>query len=287
MGLTPEQIEACVLLVAWLSVNLILNMLCKWELSPEEKGGLGLSFPFFQSALDQVITLLVVGVFLKCKPEHNTLSWAQFMEFKLRLLLFSVLGCTCIVMNNASLITVGLSVNQLLKCTSPLPVMLLSFIILQTKYAYKEIACVTLIVASAILAVPMGEWKSSTAGILMIFGSVLTAAVRNVLAALLMTNAREKGLTPFVLVFYNAAYSVLPLICLWLGIERRKSLEFVADNPGYYVSVMAGISLLATMYNFLSFAVRPRPLAPSSPLCQRLLSGIASRPCRRPRRPPL
>lgn len=260
MGLTPEQIEACVLLVAWLSMNLLLNMLCKWELSPEEKGGLGLSYPFLQSSLDQFITLFIVGVFFKLKPEQNTLSWAQFNEFKVRLFLFAVLGCTCIVTNNASLITVGLSVNQLLKCTSPLPVMLLSFVLLNRKYEYKEIACVTLIVASAILAVPMGEWGSSTTGILLIFGSVLTAAVRNVLAALLMTNAREKGLTPMVLVFYNAAYSLVPLLCFWLGLERRASLAFVADNPGYYVSIMAGISLLATTYNFLSFAVRLSPL---------------------------
>lgn len=132
--------------------------------------------------------------------------------------------------------------------------MLLSFVLLQTKYEYKEIACVTLMVASAILAVPMGEWGSSTAGILLIFVSVLTAAVRNVLAALLMTNAREKGLTPLVLVFYNAAYSLLPLLCIWLGLERRASLAFVADRPGFYVSIMAGIALLATMYNFLSLA---------------------------------
>ena len=51
---TREVMVACLVLSAWMVLNLGLNFFNKYVLSPESKGGLGFTFPIFFSTFHMV-----------------------------------------------------------------------------------------------------------------------------------------------------------------------------------------------------------------------------------------
>jgi len=253
-ALTADEAYGVGLLVAWLGMNIVLNFLSKWENTPKESGGFGQSFPWLQAVSDQTIALITVVVIFRVRPEQNLVTRAQFMMYRGRLFLLATLSCICIVSNNGSLITIGLSLNQIIKCCSPLPVLVLSRVFEKKRFSGQHVASVMLLVASAIISVPMNSWTSSTTGILLALTAMLIGAMRNVLAAYLMADAKDHGLTPLVLVFYNALFSIGVCVTVWLAVELRDSMAFFAEQPGQAVGVMIGISLLSAFYNLVSFS---------------------------------
>ena len=62
--------------------------------------------------------------------------------------------------------------------------------------------------------------------------SMVSGATKNVLSAVLMSDAREHGLTPLVLVFYNAAFSSLVLLLLWLAPLRPQQTRRLVEGSG-------------------------------------------------------
>merc|ERR1712195_161146 len=54
-------------------------------------------------------------------PVNRTISWKQFVDNKFALLVFGVVFSSNIVTNNASLVYISLSVNQVIKCLVPPP----------------------------------------------------------------------------------------------------------------------------------------------------------------------
>ena len=66
-------------------------------------------------------------------PSTRTLSREQFIRHKTGLIVLSLIFVVNIVTQNASLVYIGLSVNQILKCCVPLPTMLAAFIVQGTR----------------------------------------------------------------------------------------------------------------------------------------------------------
>merc|ERR1712028_334658 len=62
---------------------------------------------------------------MACRPELRTLSKEQFWSRKFKLCILSTLFCISIASNNLSLPHIGLSVNQVLKSCTALPVLFL------------------------------------------------------------------------------------------------------------------------------------------------------------------
>ena len=103
----------------YLALNLGLNFFNKWAFTPKPDG-LGFSFPIFQSAADQIITFVLLSGLMCVRPRLWTISWTQFCRFRLQLIAVAVLSQGTIICNNASLVLIGLSLNQMIKCLVPL-----------------------------------------------------------------------------------------------------------------------------------------------------------------------
>ena len=123
---TAEFLLVSVVLVVYLSLNVGLNYYNNWLLSPPPTG-LGFPAPLFYTMCHMIASLLGSSALMACRPELRTLSKEQFWSRKFKLCILSTLFCISIASNNLSLPHIGLSVNQVLKSCTALPVLFLTF----------------------------------------------------------------------------------------------------------------------------------------------------------------
>jgi drug/metabolite transporter (DMT)-like permease len=247
---------AVLIISGWASINLALNFFNSFALRPEDKGGLGFSFPFVYSGFHQVASFIGVNVIFKVKPKLNTLSRAQWHAKWPALLGLSVMMVLNIGCNNASLVYVGLSINQIIKSITPLPTMILSYFSEKKTYSWTIIGVVLLQVIGAVVAVPWHDRTQAAAiGILLCFVSMLAAATKPVVAGALMKDMRESGLTPLVLVWYDSLFSIgwFFFIALCLRYERTGAVEYMRDNAAVGWGLILIGSTMAFAYNIVVF----------------------------------
>ena len=77
--------------------------------------GPGFAFPIFYTMWNMVASFLGANLLMIGVPSSRTLSWAQFWRHKYSLLLLSCVSVLNITLQNASLVQIGLSVNQMIK----------------------------------------------------------------------------------------------------------------------------------------------------------------------------
>merc|ERR1712086_1156258 len=219
---TAEFLLVSVVLVVYLSLNVGLNYYNNWLLSPPPTG-LGFPAPLFYTMCHMIASLLGSSALMACRPELRTLSLEQFKARKFKLCILSTLFCISIASNNLSLPHIGLSVNQVLKSCTALPVLFLAFVLEGKRYSLPIV-------------------------------STLAIAGKTSLSALLMKDAKKDGLTPIVLVWYDSIFSIcLLLIAQLLMGEWFKISQFTSHEPVITILAMIAGSLMAFTYNFVSF----------------------------------
>ena len=111
---------------------------------------------------------------------------------------------------------------------------------------------VLMIVVGAGLAVPFADASMSTYGLIMASLSTLFGACKISLAARLMSDSANNGLTPLVLLFYASAASV-PVLLIWFLVidEREEVPEYIRENPGLAFVILFLASLYAFLVNLL------------------------------------
>merc|ERR1712194_988566 len=149
---------------------------------------------------------------MACRPELRTLSKEQFWSRKFKLCILSTLFCISIASNNLSLPHIGLSVNQVLKSCTALPVLFLAFVLEGKRYSLPKVSLIVLIVVGAVIAVPWGTPNADGLGVALSIVSTLAIAGKTSLSALLMKDAKKDGLTPIVLVWYDSIFSICLLL---------------------------------------------------------------------------
>ena len=93
------------------ALNLFLNFFNKWAMAPS---GAGFSLPVFYSTWHMLMSILgSLVLMLWKKPESGIVSLAQFKEYKWETLTLAVCTTVNISCNNASLMLIGLFVNQI------------------------------------------------------------------------------------------------------------------------------------------------------------------------------
>ena len=250
---SAAQVVATVAL--YLALNLGLNFFNKWAFTPKPDG-LGFSFPIFQSAADQIITFVLLSGLMRVRPRLWTISWTQFCRFRLQLIAVAVLSQGTIICNNASLVLIGLSLNQMIKCLIPLPTVFFAYFVERQTPTAAVLASLLILCAGAVMAVPFGDPSFSLAGILLASSAMLMAAFRATLTALLMNDADANGLTPIALVWYTAAVSVVVLPPMFLlSQERDEVVSYFGTSPALGMGILWTISLAAAAYNVLVFEV--------------------------------
>ena len=125
--------------------------------------------------------------------------------------------------------------------------MLFGMVIEHKSFTWPMMLAVLLIVVGAGLAVPMEDATGSTYGLIMAGLSTLFAACKISLAARLMSDLANNGLTPLILLFYSSLASVPVLLIWFLAIEERTEVpEYIAERPGTAFIALS----LASVYAF-------------------------------------
>jgi hypothetical protein len=242
--------------VTWLALNLGLNFFNKWAFTPADDNfeGAGFTFPIFFTMWNMVASFLGANVLMLFAPATRTISCRQFGEYKISLLVLSLVFVTNVMTNNASLVYLGLSINQVMKCCVPLPAIIFSYILEKKTYPWEMVFAVFVIAFGAALCVPFGSSSVTSYGMLLVIISTTMSGLRPVMSALLMASARDSGLSPIPLLWYDSLISVFTLLIVFLISEERTLVPaYFAAQPGLATAIVLTGSSTAFLYNVVTF----------------------------------
>merc|ERR1719162_1647999 len=185
-------------------------------------------------------------------PANRTICWKQFVDNKFALLVFGMVFSSNIVTNNASLVYISLSVNQVIKCLVPIPAIIFSYFIEKKSYSYPILGCAMVLTVGACMSIPYDSPKVTPIGSFLALWSTAMSGLRPVLTALLLKNSKESGLTPVPLLWYDAGFSTIFLFLAFLVSEETVTAFFKEDTMEGMLILIAG-STCAFAYNIVVF----------------------------------
>lgn len=244
-----ELVMPAIILVVWTASAVALTYHTKWTLS---SSGAAFTFPVFYTFVTTVVIFIGCSSIMLIQKKTNTVGLTQFREQWKGILAVAILSILAIWSSDCSMMFIGVTLNQLLKACTPFPTMLFGMCIERKTFAWPMMLAVLMIVVGAGLAVPMADATGSTYGLIMAGLSTLFAACKISVAARLMSDSANNGLTPLVLLFYSSLASV-PVLLIWFLVidERSEVPEYIAENPGLTFIILFLASIYAFLLNLL------------------------------------
>ena len=196
-----EVLLPTIVLSVWIVAGIWLTYLTKWALSATDDAkhpGAGFTFPVFYTFCT-TSTINLGCMLIMAVQKQSIPSFEQFKQSWQGILCVAGLSIVSIWASDASLMYIGVTLNQLMKACTPLPTMALGYFIERKRFAWPMVVAVVLIVVGAGLAVPASDSDSAVYGIVMVIVSTLATAAAISLKARLMANSARNGLTPLVL----------------------------------------------------------------------------------------
>jgi len=230
-----------------------LNFFNKWALKSD--GG-NFTYPVFYSMCHMITSLVGSWILMYVKrPATGMPTLEQFNFYKweaLSLALCTTVNITC---NNASLMIIGLFVNQIIKALAPLLSMIFSALILKRRYEKKIIASVIVIAIAAGFAVPFKDPSVTVLGVCFVGVATIASSAKPVVGELLMSVSDKPKLAPAALVFYDSCFSAVFMLIYWLSVpsEREGSVNYLISNPAEGWTILILGSLAAFGYNISVF----------------------------------
>ena len=189
----------------------------------------------------------------------GTVTKTHWTEYKYRIMLLSILFVTNISCNNASLVHLSLSVNQIVKSCVPLPTMILSVAFERDAngqpktYSKGVIVSLLITVLGSVLAV-YGNPEASPFGLALVILSTLAVALWSVMSAMLL--GPDSGLNAISLTWYASVISFVLLFILWAcSSEREAATAYLSSRPGDAALIIFLGSSTAFVYNLVHFAL--------------------------------
>merc|ERR1711865_604124 len=249
---TPAEPKLWKIVIAFAiygTLNLFLNFFNKWAMAPS---GAGFSLPVFYSTWHMLMSIIGSLVLMLIKtPDSGMVSLAQFKNYKWETLTLAVCTTVNISCNNASLMLLGLFVNQVIKALSPMIVMCMSYFILKRRYGAMLIVSVIFIAVGAMMAVPFKDPSVTVLGIVLVGTATLASSLKPVVGELLMTSSDKAKLDPAALVFYDSCFSFVFMLIFWLSVpaEREGSIIYMREKPAMGWGIILTGSFAAFAYN--------------------------------------
>ena len=254
MACKKEHATAGVVIFMWMFLNFALNFFNKWAFTKVEDGGAGFSFPIFYTMWNTLASFLGANLLMLIVPVNRTICWKQFVDNKFALLVFGVVFSSNIVTNNASLVYISLSVNQVIKCLVPIPAIIFSYFIEKKSYSYPILGAAFVLTFGACTSIPYDSPKVTPVGSILALWSTGMSGLRPVLTALLLKNSKESGLSPVPLLWYDAAFSTIFLFLAFLVSEETVAVsQFFKDDSAAGMGILIGGSFMAFAYNIVVF----------------------------------
>lgn len=219
----------CFFLTLYLILNIGLNFYNNWLLSPlppPKPGGLGFPSALLYTMCHMIAGVLGSSLLMALRPELGHLSWAQFSRDRGKLMSLSLLFCVSIGTSNMSLAHIGLSVNQVIKSSTVLFVVVFAYVLERKTFSPLKLACILLIVGGVVLSIPYGTANAELEGVVLCLVSTVVAGLKVSLGALLMHGS---GLPPMVLVWYESFFSIFYLAAAALALGEPAKLAAYAE----------------------------------------------------------
>lgn len=231
-----------------------------------------LEVPLFYTAVNFSLSvcvwtpaLLCIGPRTGCAPNVQKcagfLKWESFRKHWYMLLMLSLSISISTASQNASLASIPLTINQLLKALSIVPMLFLSCLIEKKQYR----PAVLVVLAAQLAGALMAAFRSGSdysghgdqvRGYIDVTISVLSSAIRPVLVGYLYSigPVSETGFSPIVLAWYDAIFASCVLIPLTLLVEldNLRELYILGRSTELWGLTFAG-SCMAVMYNLVVF----------------------------------
>lgn len=228
--------------MAYLALNTSLNMLNRWAL-----GQYKFRFPMLLTAAHMIFGSLVLLPMMLLTEGYrgtHTANWRK--EWKALVFIGAVNGPQ-IALNNASLVSIELSLNQVIRAGIPVCVACFAFC-LERRVPTEIGASYLLLVTLSVMCVMFtGKENGEFFGIGMCLTSVLMQSAQMSLSGKLMTGKLDS----FQLNFYTGPIAFLVLITME-GVMQQEAAglyRFYLHKPTATLGIMLGGCCLALMYN--------------------------------------
>lgn len=235
--------------LTYLSLNISLNMLNKWTLSLY-----GFKFPLYMSILHMAFSFVALAPIMMMSPYRElhmvtlTKNWTGFLAI-------GVFFAVNIGFNNISMLSITLSLNQVIRAGIPIVTAVGSIFIENKPPSRKEsIALVLLFIGVGIACYEGSDTRGSVIGIILcILGTISNGLMMSSIGKILSEKVDVLRLT-----FYTAPITCLAILPFYAAMESTLLAEYQRQHP---VSEYGLILLLgcanALAYNMVhSFVIK-------------------------------
>ncbi|GAM22863.1 hypothetical protein SAMD00019534_060380, partial [Acytostelium subglobosum LB1] len=225
--------------ITWCLLNMTLVLSNKYMIRD-----LHFSYPILV-ILTGTFTTFIGCLFFTFVLKLSEFPYDALMQRKWILLMSAVFQAATYVLENISIVTLPISLNQIIKSTSPFFVVILMMAIYRTKYPLEVLAITLVIVGGAIMAV-IDNPSFALTGFLYALASTLFAAVQTVIITSLL---KDPKLNSLAILTVTSLPSTIVIIPLFFIIEYPKMREHPPADPLYPSLLVAALAIIALFYN--------------------------------------
>jgi len=288
-----REVGATFLLYAVL--NMFLNWWNSWAQPPETKmfkfpfwtawqfACGGFSFPFFYSFFHTISSVIGAAVMMKLKPPQSGWpTFSQAWEYKYPIICIASAHVTNIALNNASLVSVSLFINQIIKSLAPFPTMIAEYFLIGERQTWTIVGSVVVLVTGACLSIHFDTCGSSDGktvqhssgtvhgklpasdehcddasmvimGIVCVVVATVASSLKPVFGAIVMKGSNKPKLEPSLILFYEQNVSMVLMFLLALLeciFNQWAAFKFLAGPDGWKGGLVIAVgSCTAFFYN--------------------------------------
>mmetsp|Transcript_7751 Transcript_7751/g.15824 ORF Transcript_7751/g.15824 Transcript_7751/m.15824 type:complete len:364 (-) Transcript_7751:643-1734(-) len=235
-------VKKLVVVFLYLALNSFLNLLNKWAL-----GVYGFKFPIVMTVMHMTFSFLFLLPIMLIHPsyagQHQPLLKAQWKGVAL---IGSFMAIN-IALNNASLVTMTLSLNQVIRASIPCFTGVFAIFVEKRYPTQLQGMGLAPISMGVMIAVFEGTKDSSHVGITL----CVLASISNALMMTISGRVLTQKLDAVRLTFYTAPVSVIVLLPLALYYEWSAFQEFTMLHTHAVAGILIGGSCVALSYNMV------------------------------------
>ena len=228
--------------LAYLLLNTSLNMLNRWAL-----GQYRFRFPILLTASHMIFGSVALLPLMLLKEGYKGTHLDNWRKDWRALLIIGAVNGPQIALNNASLVSIELSLNQAIRAAIPVCVACFAFCLERRVPTPVGAAYLLLVTVSLMCVVFTGSEYGEAWGVSMCAASVLMSSAQMSLAGRLMSSKHDS----FQLTFYTGpvAFAVLMAMEAVAQQEMEGLQRFALHKPQATAVIVLGGCILAVMYN--------------------------------------